>query len=671
MFSRRPIAIKKCQDDQEFDITQSEILGTLFANTATIRVIQALATPGARDSVPPTSALRFDPTNRLDRKREREGSARPNGSASSSTWRPNKRQRVSDLDPDQPLPSRETDMDVKGAIHEEEEPRDETIPGSQREAVNARNNRNSRQVRDDVVRISETPSPPPELPDLAHFENSSADRQGQKSNVPNTNDPLMSLTSIPSPFGPASAGAQNSERSKSASYHIQRATERGRSVSTAATSPLSGDQQAPTLNGVRSSNQRKISDSILEEPKTNGKPDLRSTNEDSIYENVPSDSEGSAILRRTKDKLKGQNTSPSGLPGLAWTKKVNTPPNGNRRSSRSQERNMSNGELPLTPNSKERRERQRQKQQEDETIRARITAAEAAEQRKREADEARDAEDRERMRKLREKSEREAQEKRNAVIAKAARLEKERLKEMKQDRKLNEERKAEGSRREKERIQEETEQAVRFERERKAKIAKERQEAEMIERERKEAERLEREKARAEEAQRSREEEVKRRAKETALAMEEMRKSREQSEQFKVSTPDRSKATPVRPQSSTPFIPSGRKSALKVPSSQAAASSSPALARAVSAGSSNWGRADLEPPNEVKRRVSFDLKETPKQTPIKPPILPPSRASKSNSAPIPKAATPKPPAVVKEEPSPMPSVNSSGKQWSFRIVVLF
>jgi hypothetical protein len=77
------------QDDQEFDITQSEILGHLFTNTATIRVIQAAANPSIRDSVPPTSALRFDPN--VTRKREREGSVRPNGTSSSNAWKPNKR----------------------------------------------------------------------------------------------------------------------------------------------------------------------------------------------------------------------------------------------------------------------------------------------------------------------------------------------------------------------------------------------------------------------------------------------------------------------------------------------------------------------------------------------------------------------------------------------------
>ena len=644
----RPIAIKKCQDDQEFDITQSEILGNLFANAATIRVIQAPAIPGVRDSVPPTSALRFEPANHLG-KRGRGGSARLNSSAS---WQPNKRQRVSDLDPDKPLLSREIDPTVRHTIYEEEEPRDEMIPDSQLEAAYVGNNGNSRHVRD-VPRISETPSPPFEVPDSAHFECSSADCKGPKSNVPNTDDPIMSQTSVPNLFGPASVGTQNIARSKSTSYHIQRATERGTSVSTAATSPLSGDQQTSAMNGSRSPNKRKITHQIFEGPKINCKPNSRSENEDSIYENVPSDSERSAILSRTKDKLKIKSNSPSGLPGHEWAKKFNTPPNGSRRTLHSQERVISNGELPLTPNSKEREEGQRQKEQ-AEAGKARVAAAAAAEERKREADEARATEERERMRKIREKSDREAQEKRNAVIAKAARLEQERLEQIERAHREDEERQAEENCRERERIREETKQAEHLEREMRAQIAKERQEAE----------RIEREKASEAEAGRVRSEEAERRTKETALAVEEMRKSREQSEQSKAPTPDRSKETPIRPQSSTPFIPSGRKSALKAPSSQAAASPSPALARTISAGSSNGSKNELDVPNEPKRRVSFDLK------PIRPPILPPSRSSASKTAPTPKDPAPKQSIEAKKERSPKPADTASGKQSSLKLCII-
>ena len=637
--AHRPIAVKKCQDDQEFDITQAEILGALFANAATIRLVQAPATSSGRDSVPPESALRYDPLN-LGHKRDR-----PNGSQSPGTRRPNKRQRVSDFDPDRPLQSRERDQYVGGTIDGDEELRDDIIPNSQQEAAYAQKKGNPRHGGANLRHVSETPPPPP---DISRFANGSADFQGQKSIVANTNHISMSNMSIPSPNDPASVRAQESARSKSASYHIQSATERGTSVSTAATSPLFAERQGPSMNGTRPSNNGKIPDPISAVPKANGKAGSRSENEDSIYENMPSDSEGSAILRRTKGKLlNGKNGSPSGLPGIAWAKKFNTPPSGRSRSSRSQERIIPNGELPLTPISKEREERQREKEQGDEARKARM----AAEQRKREADGARAVEERERVRVVREK---------------AARLEKERTEALERQQKEQEEHNLE-----QERIRQ-REQAERAERERQAQIDKERQEAERLERENQaqiqrgeqEAVKLEHEKARVEETERVREEEAKRQAKEKASAVEEMRKSREQSEQLKASTPDRSKATPIRPQSSTPFIPRGRKSALKAPSSQAIASSSPALPRAESSGSSNGSGADLEPPTKSKRKVSFNIEEKTEVTPVRPPILPPSRASvlKPVSAPAPasRASSSKPP-VTRAESSPKPSEGSSGK----------
>ncbi|KAI1004114.1 hypothetical protein K3495_g4100 [Podosphaera aphanis] len=56
------LAIKKVQDDQAFDITQNEILGSIFTPSSIIRVIQAPTQPDIRDSVPPNSALRFEPS---------------------------------------------------------------------------------------------------------------------------------------------------------------------------------------------------------------------------------------------------------------------------------------------------------------------------------------------------------------------------------------------------------------------------------------------------------------------------------------------------------------------------------------------------------------------------------------------------------------------------------
>jgi hypothetical protein len=619
----RPLAPKRCQDEKGFDILMTDTVRDVFVNLDIIRITQDSANPGVRDSVPPTSALRFgfDPSKSLGRKREREGSVRPNGSPSSNAWQASKRQRVSDPDPDKPLPSRE--LNFGGTIDEGEEPGDEIVPNSQREAAYEKTNGTSRHVRDDP-RISETPSPPPEL--FAHFKNGSADRQGGKIDVPDTNDPIMSQMSIPSPFGPAALRAQNSANSKSASYHIPRPTERGASVSTAATSPLSGDQQGVATNGTRTPNKRKLSDPILPGPRINGKPSSTLTNGDAIYDNVPSDSEKSTRLERSMDKVKPKRSSQSRLPGLDWARTLNTPPIGSRRTSRSQDRITSNGELPLTPNSKEREQRQRQKEQANEAREARMAAAAAAEQRKREED----------------------------VRARALQVEKDLAEQRLRDQKLNEEREAEEKRLEQQRIREA--KAAEVERKQQEEIAKKRERERLAkeakatqEKERREAVRLEREKAKAHEADRERQNEatrLTRLAKEIELALETGTKSTEPSEHSKASTPDRSKATPIRPQSSsTAFIPSGRKSALKAPSSQAAGSSSPVLARTMSAESSNLSQADL-PSTDVRRRVSFldeaPANETPKDKPSRAPILPPARGSATKTTPKPAIKSPAP-----------------------------
>ena len=518
------------------------------------------------------------------------------------------------MDPDQPIPSLETGLYVGGIIDDEDETAELIIPNSQRQAMHRQNKASSHFVRDDR-RISETPSVPPELPEIDLSENGSANSRSGKSIANDTDDIHMSQMSIPSPFGPASLRTQSSARSKSASYHISRATERGTSVSTAATSPLTCNQQGAVTNGTGN----KFADPVPEALKTNGHHNSRSPNEDSIYEDIPSDSERSSVMRRTKDKLKPKNGSPSGhgQSHLNSMPKFITPPNGSRRTSRSQDRITANGELPLTPSSKERAEKQREDEQTNE---AKIAIAKAAEQRA--------TDDSERQRQTREQREHEVQEKRNAVIVKASRLEQERLEQMEQERELDAERKVEENRRERERIRKE-EQLAKLERERRAALIQEQEEREQ------EA-RLELEEARAEEAAHARVEEAKNRTR-TAFAVEIRSKSREVSEKSKSSTPDRSKATPIQPQaSSTAFFPSGRKSALKTPALPAAGSSSPLLTRTVSAGSSVMSQAELLSPSETKRRVSFvddNAKPTPREgreetfmaAPAKSAILPPPR----------------------------------------------
>lgn len=103
-----PLSIKKVQDDHGFDITQSEILGNLFSASSIVRIVQAQKYLHMRDSIPPTSGLRFNPS--LVRRREKREDIGANGST--VFWGANKRRRISYNDPDNPLPSREVSLPV-------------------------------------------------------------------------------------------------------------------------------------------------------------------------------------------------------------------------------------------------------------------------------------------------------------------------------------------------------------------------------------------------------------------------------------------------------------------------------------------------------------------------------------------------------------------------------
>lgn len=100
------MAIKKVQDDQAFDVTQDEILGRLFGSSSIIRVVEALH-PSVRDSLPPSSALRFNP--QFTRKRERRNFLESKDNV--SLLGPSKRPKLADIDPDRPRPSCETNID--------------------------------------------------------------------------------------------------------------------------------------------------------------------------------------------------------------------------------------------------------------------------------------------------------------------------------------------------------------------------------------------------------------------------------------------------------------------------------------------------------------------------------------------------------------------------------
>jgi len=595
-------------------------------------MIKAAAGSGVRDSVPPTSALRFDPTSR---KRGRESSPTVNGSAPTNSYKPNKRQRLTDLDPDQPLPSRESEPECERArLANGRVPDINVVPSSQESVILGTKHSfqgASRQVRPDLRQIPETPEASPEPPEShrnSFHENHSTNHQvGKPANPNHEASNHHSEAENSSPLKQATARAQsygaNQSRAKSASYHIQRATDRGTSVSTAATSPLSVDQQLSARNGLISGTKRKVSDSSASSGGRYGKQASRSPNEDSIYENIVSDDETSAILQAKKATLKIRRTPNSGLPGTEWAnKQFNTPPGGRQNSRSRDQAPATPGELPLTPHSKAHEE----KQQKTAARKAQQAAAEAAEQRKREADEARAAEEQriaEENRARREEQERiEVEEFKRGD---AERVAKERQRKEKEERERKE---AEEAQRREEEEKREAERKKEEERLEKEKAAKQKEED------------LKRNKALLAEATRKREEQERLRAEKAAEEAKQAKEKASSPEQARNSSPANG-----RPQSSTSFIPKGRKSALKpsLHSSQAIASSSPIAPSRSPEISTKDVELDAQmplPKNKV-RRVSFE--EPPrKETPIRPgsrPILPPRTIT---PVPVPKPATIKP-----------------------------
>ncbi|KUJ22698.1 uncharacterized protein LY89DRAFT_308024 [Mollisia scopiformis] len=702
-----PLAVKKVQDEEGFDITQSEVLGTLFATTSIIRVVQASTNPSIRDSVPPSSALRFDPAAG----RKRGASARPESHAASSSWKPNKRQRVSNLDPDEPLPSREDESEVAGPSRASRRtPSEKIIPDSQGSIALGVQKvfNNTRQVRQDLPMIPETPSPspPPEVLSLPSKKQPIADTHTPKAvdNPKNEDSSFLSNVDNSSPLREASARAQSHvSRAKSASYHIQRATERGRSVSTAATSPLSLDQLNNFENGVNSSSKRKRPSPKPILPKHNGTP-FRSHNEDSIYENIVSDDEGSAVFRRKREASKAKN---SPRPSTDRTQNgVNTPPNASRRTSAAREPTTTPGELPLTPNSEER-QRQQQKKQLDEARKARIAAAEAAEQRKKEAEDrqAEELKTAEKERIQREEHERHEVEAFNRaqaelkqkLIDQAARAEAERIE---RDKKEAEEAK----RSEEARIA--REEAEETQRPQDARLAKRKAEEERLAKEKAAEEtrvadeqKLEEERRAKEvavaEAQRLLDKKEKSEREKSEAAAEELKNSElkkvngssgsEGSRHSKSASPAATRMTPILPPktkpqtSSTAFIPSGRKSNLKRSlSSQSLRSSSPANPKSTSDVAINGvGVEDQLPlPIKLNRKVSFNEETIAprKETPILPPgrrVIPGGVATTPKAAPQ-KDATPKPankasilpPGRQSSTPIPAPKASRSSKERS-------
>ncbi|KAL3417955.1 hypothetical protein PVAG01_10965 [Phlyctema vagabunda] len=580
-----PISIKKCQDDQLFDITQSDLLGPLFPNAATIRIIQAAAVPSMRDSVPPTSALRYDYQQIAGRKRDRSASTDPG--AGRNIKRSNKRQRISEPNPDRPLPSREQDLvstDTGSQILEEI-----IIPNSQRSGSVVLGN-------------------------------------GEGSHVP-------------------SQQLRSGSRAKSASYHISRPQERGRSVSTAATSPSSADQQ------LEPSVPNNPSPPNMETPKrpsaSNGNK-RKPQNEDSLYDDIPSENEGqgSATLQRTRAALKLKSSPRAGLPGLGRSKAREMSSNGSGRSS----------EERVTPDSKTRKESRGVElgSVNGSHLKAQKAAAAAAEERLRKAEEERLTAEREEAERRKEEEEREAEQARiveEARIAGQARMAEEvRIAEearmVEEARLAEEERKAEENRK--------AEEAE------KAKESKARQHAE-------EEARLAEETKIAEKARQA---EVDREAKlQKPDSLRTLRQRSAQVSQKKSATPERAPSREVESssgqerssptQSSTAFIPRGRStSALK--SALSAKSLSPELNKKSPEIERRGVGIEDQMPLSKHRRVSFreqpDISVLPPQPGTKPAVV--------SSPPIPKSTTPNssqvstpvlpPPRVYKETPVPPP-----------------
>ncbi|KAH6671130.1 hypothetical protein B0J14DRAFT_595402 [Halenospora varia] len=653
----KPLAIKKCQDDQEFDVTQDEVIGNLFPNTAIIRIVHANAVAASlRDeSVPPTSALRFNPSNTKKLKRSREGSTARNSSGPPSARNSNKRQRL-ELDPDHPLPSREIESIFGAPLPDI--PEINVVPNSQESIILGEEYlNNSRHVRPDF-QIPETPSPPTSLRN-DYYERYSTNAQHQKSAIPESSQ-ANSETNISSPLKVAAARSEsktaNPARAKSTSYHIERATERGRSVSTPATTPLAGEnQQVPARNGTpvgresQAVNASPTSGSAKRKEKR-----LRSKNEDSIYDDFSSgEAEAVAILNRNKSNLRNRKGQNGGSPSMVSPNQpVNTPPNGTRR--RSHDLTTTPGALPLTPKSKERHAKQQEQTQNSEAKKARKAAADAAEQRRREAEklraveEARIAEEKREQREEQERLEVEEQQRaEDERAAKAAKFKKER--EEKQRKEAEEKRKREE--------------------EKKLKLEQER-----IAREKAEAERLDQEKAQAEEAERVRKAEEERlqlsqATKEKARKGSELAKNKSMSPTPNTTERGRrsSSASARRPQSSTPFIPSGRKSALKnpMPSPQAVESSPAGPSQPPEF--TGVGIEDAMPlPKEKNRRVSFaeeDKVETPIRSSTR--ILPPKFGTQKESTtaipPPKKLSKAVPSGRVSNSPIPVPNVPRSTK----------
>ncbi|KAI9644009.1 hypothetical protein NHQ30_007361 [Ciborinia camelliae] len=596
----QPLAIKKCMDDELFDVTQNDMLGPLFPNMSTIRIIKAPNKPNTRDSLPPTSALRFNPTSVLGQKRDRS----PLNGNVETFWNPQKRQRTA-IDPDHPIPSREIESWTGGRLEGIPE-KPETIPDSQQSDILGHEDEDNDivpNVREDSPMISETmpPSSPSPVKRSFPYQSHAITNYVTKYPASNTNaQPNKVSKGLVSPFQeppPRIQGTpQNISGAKSASYHIQRATDRGRSVSTTATSPLAGEPQLPPHTNPNSTRKQRIPpDTILPGAKSSTPKNRSPRNETNIYDDFGSDTEEPTLQQ---SKLNFKKTPQAGLSELQ--KQVKSPSINNRHAPRAFESTSTPNELPLTPNSRTREEELRKnKESEEKTKETRAAAAKAAEECRRESE-------------------------REAVAAKAERMRKEKSEERKA-----EERRNQAARKQKE---EAALEAQKLKDEKKEKL-------------RKQIEEDDRKKATEEAAMKAAEEESRK-----LDTLESSKRASNTPQGSRIGTPVNKRNTPgvILPrQSSTPHYPRGKKSSLKTSrSSESVASSSPGQAP-----KDTSLEAQMPLPSKIARRVSFDLNET--TTPAKP------QPKKNTSVDTPKEnTTPKPASsqapAQSQTPIPLP-----------------
>ncbi|KAF7959160.1 hypothetical protein EAE96_002675 [Botrytis aclada] len=585
----QPLAIKKCMDDELFDVTQNDLIGPLFTNMSTIRIIKAPNKPNLRDSLPPTSALRFNPMSVLGQKRDRS----PKNGNAESFWNPQKRQRTA-IDPDKPIPSREVESYTGGRLEGIPENPETTIPDSQQSAILGHEDEDN-----EIERNLST----------------------KNTNAQPNSDPKGLVSPCQEPPPRKQGTPKDITGAKSASYHIQRATDRGRSVSTTATSPMANEPQLPPHPRSSSTKKPKTSETILPAAKSSNPRNRSPRNEGDIYDDFGSDSEE---IKAPQSKLKLKKSSSAGLPGLE--RLANSPSNNNRHPSKTFEPILTHNELPLTPKSRIREEELRKKKESEEAAKeARAAAAKAAEERRRESE-------------------------REAVAAKAERMRKEK----------SEERKTE----------EKQKQATRKQKEEAALSAQKlKDEKEKLRKQIEEDDRIEKQKAEEEAAKRAAEDSRK------SEALEGSKGASETPQGSRKGTPVNKRSTPsaILPrQSSTPHYPRGKKSSLKTSrSSESILSSSPAPAP-----KDTSLEAQMPLPSKSPRRVSFDLDKT--NTPVKPPLktasvdtpkekttptLASSQISAPNQTPIPLPKTFKRPgpdrsATPVRQPSLKPSAMS-------------